>query len=143
MKMGIVGIVVVASGLFGACGGDDGSASATSSTLAAANADPKCAPGEGCKISREQFGEQWPFTVESGVLGCGAVESSPGVGKVVFEADGSGGTFYAINGIAKGFADEQGWHQLEEIWADNPATAKYGGKVNIQPMIALGLSICP
>lgn len=140
MRLGIIVVVMFGTIVTGCGGGGDESSPPSTE---GGGAPAVCEPGEGCPITREQFGEEWPFTVESGVLGCGAVEGSPGVGSVVFEADGSGGTFYAINGTAKGLADEQGWHPLEEIWADDPATAQYGGKVSIEPIIELGLSTCP
>lgn len=64
-------------------------------------------------ISKDQFGDKWPLSVNSGVVECLAI----GNGSVVFEAKGK---TYAVNGTAKGFAKRYGFHSIEDIWLDDP-----------------------
>jgi len=60
-------------------------------------------------ISRSDFGEEWPLTVDRGVLSC------EGAGSVYFTADD--GSRYAVNGTAMTTGDAQ---QIDAIWADDP-----------------------
>lgn len=78
-------------------------------------------------ISEADFGNEWPFSVDEGVLRC------EGAGAVVFEAEG---TDYAVNGTASG----QGYAEIEPIWLEDPAAA--GLKINIGPIIERGLALC-
>ncbi len=64
-------------------------------------------------ISKDQFGDEWPLSVKSGVVKCLAI----GNGSVVFEAKGK---TYAVNGTAKGAAKKYGFHSIEDIWLDDP-----------------------
>ena len=81
-------------------------------------------------IPREDFGEDWPFTVEEGVL---KGDGSGGVGEITFTADG---VTYAVNGTAKG---THKYTEIDAIWADNPSMP--GAKINIGPIIDLGLEL--
>lgn len=93
------------------CGSDGGEAAATKS------------------ISEEDFGKDWPFTVESGTVRC------EGESEVVFEANGK---TYAVNGAAH--SQQPDLAPLSDIWADT----KSGNppKVDVAPVIDAGLALC-
>ena len=80
-------------------------------------------------VSRANFGEEWPLTVDSGVLSC------EGAGSVYFTADD--GRRYAVNGTAMTAGDAQ---RINAIWADNPTGLS--PKKNIGPLIDGGLKLC-
>lgn len=82
-------------------------------------------PSTSERITRVQFGEDWPFIVDEGVL------RRHRIGSVTFKANG---TEYAVNGLAK----SQGFKDVDEIWADDPET---GMKKNIGPIIERGLGL--
>ncbi|MDP1820676.1 MAG: DUF2511 domain-containing protein [Acidimicrobiales bacterium] len=50
------------------------------------------------------------------------------------------GVTYALNGLARGSAEENGWREIDEIWRDNPDIP--GTKVDIGPLIDRGLDLC-
>ncbi|MDW0360800.1 DUF2511 domain-containing protein [Halomonas venusta] len=79
------------------------------------------------EISREEYGEAWPFTVDSGRLECWRGPSA------VFITSGK---VYQLNGMAR----QMGHAPLEPIWRDNPDIP--GTKVNIGPMIERALRLC-
>ena len=108
------------------------------------------------KISKQQFGEEWPLSVTSGIVKCLPI----GRGAVVFESQGK---TYEVNGIAKGVAEKHGFSNIEEIWLDDPEFYKVaeeaarveglpvekaiklmGGptKVNIAPVLHSGTRLC-
>lgn len=99
-------------------------------TEAAAPTDEAPAEPEGF-ISREMLGDEWPFTVESGVLAC---EGSGGAGAVTFTADG---TTYAVNGTARG---QGAGAEIDAIWAADPSIP--GTKKDISVAIERGLALC-
>lgn len=78
--------------------------------------------------------DPWPLTVSEVTLRC---DSAEGPKMVTVEADGR---TYALNGTAKGFAEEHGWRDLHEIWRDNPEVE--GLKVDVGPLIQRGLTLC-
>jgi hypothetical protein len=80
-------------------------------------------------VSRADFGEEWPLTVDSGVLSC------EGAGSVYFTADD--GRRYAVNGTAMTAGDAQ---RIDAIWADDPTGLS--PKKNIGPLIDTGLKLC-
>ena len=80
-------------------------------------------------VSRADFGEEWPLTVDSGVLSC------EGAGSVYFTADD--GRRYAVNGTAMTAGDAQ---RIDAIWADDPTGLS--PKKNIGPLIDDGLKLC-
>ncbi|CAN5634546.1 hypothetical protein BH23GEM7_BH23GEM7_27190 [soil metagenome] len=85
-------------------------------------------PGAGrANISRTDYGDRWPLTVESGRLEC------RGAGAVVFV---QGGREYAVNGMAK----SAGARDIDPIWRADPSDLGY--KVNIGPLIDDGLKLC-
>jgi hypothetical protein len=77
-------------------------------------------------ITRADYGDEWPLTVESGTLSC-----QPG-GAIVFTAED--GTAYGVNGLAADFAE------IDSIWADNPSGVT--PKLNIGPLIEDGQELC-
>ena len=77
------------------------------------------------QVSRADFGNDWPLTVESGVLAC------EGAGAVTFT---TGGTTYAVNGLA-----QRTYPEIDAIWADAPGPPP---KKNIGPLIDRGLALC-
>lgn len=87
--------------------------------------------GSGRSVSRSEFGQDWPLTVESGTVEC--LPLSPSLGSVIFTDDG--GTTYAVNGTARDHTD---FPDIHPIWADAP----FGAKVDISPIIDAGLSLC-
>jgi hypothetical protein len=70
--------------------------------------EPTPAPVPGA-VSRFEYGDAWPLTVESGVLRCEGRA-------VVFRAPD--GTDYAVNGVAMG---DPAFEDIESIWADDPS----------------------
>ena len=106
-------------------------------------------------LSKDSFEGVWPFTVDHGVLKC-VQYNEPGMKPkalkgVIFEANG---LMYAVNGTAKSRSDTHGYFPLERIWAvDTAATngmIRVGVppeqallRMNIGPIIDMGLRICP
>lgn len=91
-------------------------------------------------IDRRDFGDEWPFTTPRGILGCtvvGKLSTGAPIGAVTFTADGK---VYAVNGIARGHAKSNGWHDLKEVWRDNPKAR--GLKVSAGVIIERGLLLC-
>jgi Protein of unknown function (DUF2511) len=82
------------------------------------------------RVSRADFGDEWPLTVDSGVLSC---ESG---GFVYFTADADG-TRYAVNGFAMTKGDAP---RIDAIWANDPTGV--GPRQNIGPLIDRGLALC-
>lgn len=90
---------------------------------------PTAAPTDRRTVRKADYGDAWPFTVESGIVRCVAPRN-----EVVFS---SGGKAYAVNGTAKAndlYAD------IGSIWKDDPTIA--GAKISIGPILDLGLSLC-
>src|SRR3712207_2618332 len=85
--------------------------------------------GEGEKVTADEFGSDWPLTVDEGHLNC------EGAGAVTF-TDPDGNT-YAVNGTAQGATD---YAEIDEIWADS--SNDFAPKKNIGPLIDRGLEIC-
>lgn len=81
------------------------------------------------KMSRADLGDDWPLTVESGIVRC------EGAGEIYFDA--ANGTTYAVNGLALGRDTAP---KIDPIWANNPDIK--GTKINIGPIIDQGLELC-
>jgi len=97
------------------------------SLAACGSSDP---PG-GRKVSKADFGDAWPFTVDSGTLYC---KGSSTAGAVTLRAGGKDLR-----------AQQHGEHvrprpRLTPIWADDPTSA--GSKKSINPLITAGLRLC-
>lgn len=80
--------------------------------------------------------DPWPFTLDTGLLKCEGTETTSVI--VIFGADD--GTIYAVNGSARSVMEQRGWHDVQEIWLDNPVIP--GTKVDLGKIIDLGLSLC-
>jgi hypothetical protein len=80
------------------------------------------------RMSRSEYGKDWPLTVEAGVVRC------EGAGAVTFT---TGGTTYAVNGLARGMGT---YPDVHAIWADDPDFE--GLKKYIGPIIDRGLALC-
>ncbi len=101
---------------------------------------PAAADGTNAPIARADFGDAWPFTVPAGVLNCtvvGRLSSGLEIQSVTFAVNGK---VYAINGVARGHAKQNGWHEVTPIWRNNPRIP--GAKVDIGPVISRGLQLC-
>lgn len=85
------------------------------------------APPSGVAVARVQYGDQWPFTVDSGYVDCVAP------GSAILR---TGGATYGLNGLAK----SRGFTDVRTIWRDDPNIP--GLKVSIGPMIDLALDQC-
>ncbi|MDB1088023.1 DUF2511 domain-containing protein [Streptomyces sp. ACA25] len=68
----------------------------------------------GLHVTRADFGDEWPFTVDVGLLSC---EEVPGSLAVLFTHDG---ITYSVNGPATMWAAENGWADKRPIWSDSP-----------------------
>jgi hypothetical protein len=84
---------------------------------------------KGEKVTAEEFGSDWPLTVDEGHLNC------EGAGAVTFTDPG--GTTYAVNGTAQGATD---YPEIDAIWADS--NDNFAPKKNIGPLIDRGLDLC-
>jgi tetratricopeptide (TPR) repeat protein len=90
-------------------------------------------PPSGRKVTRAEFGEDWPFTVEEGYVDCLYISDA------VFRANG---ITYAINGTARSRAQERGYADIYSIWRDDPGYSELDVKVNIGTIIAYALEEC-
>jgi len=79
------------------------------------------------KISKAEFGKDWPFTVRAGHLRCA------GTGVIVFT---SGGTQYALNGDP----NTGGYAPIQAIAKPTHAPGK--ARFNLLPIIDRGLRLC-
>lgn len=99
------------------------------------------------KITADDFGEEWPFTVEEGILSCAN-------DAVTFRVDR---TTYAVNGTATMTGK---YKEIEQIWAVDQAmyeslaealkitvdevvkSSPSVYRLNISPIIDAGLALC-
>ena len=88
-----------------------------------------CSYSTNMKISRDDLGDAWPFTVNSGVIACNHPSSA-----VVFFTNEK---MYAVNGVAKG---QNRYADAREILRDHPSVA--GSKIDIGPILDRGLKLC-
>jgi len=93
-----------------------------------------CGGEKGKAIRQNEYGVDWPFTVEEGRLSC--VWFSERRQVVTFIAPN--GTEYALNGIARssGF-----FRPVEPIHKPDPSSPRLYKSLN--PVIANGLKLCP
>ncbi len=85
------------------------------------------------KISKEDYGKDWPVSVDEGTVKC--IDGT----YVVFEAQGK---VYAVNDTAKDetIMSDHDWSNIEDIRLDDPADPDT--KVNITPILSTGLILC-
>lgn len=72
------------------------------------------------KINKDAFGDQWPFSVDEGIL--------ERRGMMVLFHIGQMGETYGLNG----FATLKGFDLIDEIWLDNPDIP--GTKISLTPI---------
>jgi hypothetical protein len=84
-----------------------------------------CSNSNEIEILKETFEGDWPFTVESGTLGCDK-------SMIYFTTNGK---TYGINGISK-----KTYPEPDEIWADNPDIP--GLKISIGDVVNKGMELC-
>jgi hypothetical protein len=95
------------------------------------------------EITEADFGNEWPFTVDKGILVCVQYEEIEGLNPesmrgIIFTV---GSTQYAINGTATSRAEELGYQSVIDIV--KPDTLIGGTyKMSIGPIIEEGLKIC-
>jgi Protein of unknown function (DUF2511). len=104
-------------------------------------------------ISKEEFGNKWPFTVSKGTLKLVQYEAenvNPEIIRgVIFEVDGK---IYGINGTAKSWGKKLGYSDVNEIWADDTVEinklvnagvprSNAGMKIEIGFVIDMGLKL--
>lgn len=78
-------------------------------------------------ISRSEFGSEWPFTVENGIINC--------IGQsVIFTVNG---VTYGVNGSADA---TKRYRDIRPIWTDNPDIE--GLKLSLGPIVTFGLKRC-
>jgi hypothetical protein len=82
-------------------------------------------------IKREDLGDKWPFTVDSGTMTCLAPH------ELVFEVNGRK---YAVNDVAQQRKREKNYYDIYEITRSDPNAG--GSKVDINPIIERGLALC-
>jgi len=80
------------------------------------------------QISRADFGDEWPLTVDEGELRC-----EPPSRVVFTDPDGKE---WGVNGMAV----THGYPEIDSIWADNPDFPDT--KKSIGPLIDRGLAMC-
>jgi hypothetical protein len=92
-----------------------------------ADADPE--PG-GKQVSRAQFGDKWPLSIERGTLHCKGSKAS---GAVTLFADG---ITYALNLNAQ----DSGYAQPGALWLDDKDNP--GSKLPMGPLVVEGMKLC-
>lgn len=86
-------------------------------------------------VSRDSYAGDWPFTDDSGVIGC--IDSA-----TYFD---SGNDVYALSGFSRAYSDNKGLGWLpvtpeQPFWLDNPEIE--GTKVNVSSMISDAMELC-
>jgi hypothetical protein len=104
--------------------------SPTTSAQPQSTPQPSLPPGQ-VRVSKQEFGNAWPLTVDEGVLAC---KGSKGFGAVLFIANGK---TYALNGVARG---EKIYQEIDSIQAKDPKIP--GVKMSVGPLINRGLKLC-
>lgn len=94
-----------------------------------------CSAGDKSEeVSATDFGEDWPFTVESVELFC-----KPHPPKAYVKAPD--GTFYALNASAKGAAKEHGWSDVGAIL--KPSRWVKGLPADYSSVSQRAIDLCP
>lgn len=140
MRARVLAVAIAVTTAVGACGDDGPDRDATPAPSVDADGRPDCARGQPCEVSREQFGVEWPYTLDGGVLTCVTVEEAPegdlldSTQALLLEADG---TTYALNFPAERVAAANGWRSGEEIATGDPEAGTFA-----MPFLLWGLRIC-
>lgn len=95
--------------------------------------DVKDEPG---LITRTDMGDEWPLTVDYGVVAC-ENDTAGGQPLMIATFTGPDGTVYALNGTAQSHTDAA---DVEPIWAPDPNLQ--GAKIEISPLIDHALTFC-
>jgi hypothetical protein len=103
----------------------------TAKTLTTPIQTPQSTPQIEGKITKQELGADWAFTVDEGILAC---DGKNGVGAVTFTANSK---TYAVNGSAK---QTNKYEPIDSIWAEDPSIK--GVKKNIGTIIQRGLKLC-
>lgn len=82
---------------------------------------------QGTKLTRSEFKDDWPLTVDTGYVGCTGKDSA------IFRYDNK---TYALNGIAS----QNGYQEIDPIWAENPTP--FVPKKDLSPLIKKALEEC-
>jgi hypothetical protein len=88
-------------------------------------------PKNAKEITKAEYGDRWPFTVEKGILRCED-------GMVVFESDGNE---YGVNGLAQ----NQFKKDIGTILQDDDQYGQINGhsvKKSVEPIIKDGRNLC-
>ena len=104
----------------------------TSDRVSPPAASKRAPVSRGVRVTRAEWGDDWPFTVDSGMVNCLDPKGNK-LGAAVFIYSGK---TYALNG----YAQSRGYRNIRPIWRDNPDIP--GTKINIGPMIDLALDQC-
>lgn len=89
-------------------------------------------------VSRAEFGEAWPLTVDGGTLRCKFPDADrPQLHALLIEV---GADTYALNGVAKTHAARNGWRDVKEVWRDSPHIP--GTKVPVSPLLERAAVLC-
>lgn len=93
------------------------------------------AEANGLTITKAEYTEKWPLTVDEVELACEAPTM------IVVKANA---ITYALNGSARTHAKKYGWEDFEQIWRTDPASEGTGTSWKIPPtgLIAKGMELC-
>jgi len=87
-----------------------------------------CKDETGIRVTKEEYGERWPFTVDEGYLDC------KGFREVIFRV---GRKEYGLSGEAVG---AEKYLNIDPIWREDPQMK--GTKIIVTPLVQKGLGIC-
>jgi hypothetical protein len=87
-------------------------------------------------VTHTDLGNEWPLTVEYGVLECDNATAGQ-IDLQIATFTGPDGTVYALNGTAK---DHTNAADIDPIWADDPEVE--GLKISIGSLIDRALALC-
>jgi len=136
MKKPLLMVVIVFFGIsFAACHGTGSLHGSGNSNSSASTTQPNLPPGQ-IRVSKQEFGDAWPLTVDEGILSC---TGSSRMGEVVLIVNGKK---YAVNGVAMSqkVNGQKAYADVIEIQANDPKIP--GVKKSVGPLIDRGLKLC-
>ena len=86
----------------------------------------------GLEVTKAQYGDAWPFTVDQGTLFC-TTSSGGRLRSAVLRV---GEVEYAVNAAA----ETRGYASIEPIWRSD--SQYLGRKIDLKPMVTLALEQC-